>query len=282
MAFRLPDALAKRVNANTKGWRQGDILDLKALAWIADPEAAITPQSQEACVDDVTVALRRSNVAVVSQTCDIVRDCRQRPFLLLAPVVKLPEPVANQARKGYRPRYVVLPGIGADSFVDLDRILTAEKSVILSGDLRRGLLGRDAQRRFAAGVARVFDRFAFPDDLSRALGPLVARVKRKHDRNSPEGRALRSIEEIRVTGSPSWEASEINVFVTFSPQTRKEALNTMPEEDWETVVDGWLRRTRSHGVVRSVDGAMIPFDELTARDYIDSDALDLDFLSWPR
>lgn len=31
----------------------------------------------------------------------------------------------------------------------------------------------------------------------------------------------------------------------------------------------------------SVNGAVIPLDELTARQYIDSVPLDLDYLSWP-
>ena len=54
----------------------------------------------------------------------------------------------------------------------------------------------------------------------------------------------------------------------------------MSEEDWDSVVDAWLRRTEPFGTIKSVDGAMIPLDELTAREYVDSDVLDLDYLTW--
>ncbi len=54
----------------------------------------------------------------------------------------------------------------------------------------------------------------------------------------------------------------------------------MTQEEWDEVVDGWLRRAEPFGIVRSIEGAMIPLDELTAREYVDSDPLDLDYLSW--
>jgi hypothetical protein len=40
-----------------------------------------------------------------------------------------------------------------------------------------------------------------------------------------------------------------------------------------------LRLCKPTGVVRSIDGEIIPLDHLTAREYVDSDPLDLGHLS---
>jgi transcriptional regulator with XRE-family HTH domain len=169
-----------------------------------------------------------------------------------------------------------VPGVGGDAFADLDVIVTVEKSLLVRGDRTAGLPTETDQRRFGRGVGRVYSRFAFPDDLSLALAKLVERVRAKHDRDTDEGRALVALEEIRVTGTPSWSVDEVDVFLTFAPATRAEALAVLSEEDWDGVVDGWLRRADARGVVRSVDGAMVPLDELSAREYVDSDPLDIE------
>lgn len=109
---------------------------------------------------------------------------------------------------------------------------------------------------------------------------MVTRIKSKHARDSDEGRVLEAIEEIRLTGSPSWDANEIDVFILFSPATRSEASEVVPDEKWDDFIDSWIDKAEPIGVIRSVDGAMIPLDELTARQYIDSVPLDLDYLSW--
>ena len=281
MSF-VPDAvLAEQIDARTSHWRQGDVLELGAVAWLALPRIPLTKQAAEADGTGVSCLLAESQkVVVVSQTCDVVRRCSERPFVLLAQVVVLEEPAAGEARRGTRPRFVPIPGLGDDYFADLDLVVGAEKSALLHVESTRGLPDERSQRRFGDGVGRVFRRFAFPDDLSVALRGLVVRVRDKHDKNSPEGRALAALEEIRLTGSPAWDAPEVDVFITFAPSTREEADSLMPTEEWDEVVDGWLRRAEPFGVVRSVDGAMIPLDELTAREYVDSDAMDLDYLSW--
>lgn len=281
MAF-VPDvALVEQVNSRARGWRQGDAIPVDAVVWIANPESPLTEQAEEADGLGASCLLAEATgLVVVSQTCDIVRDCAERPFVLVAPVVSLTEPAAGEARRGSRPRFVPLPGLGDDRFADLDLVVTVEKSALVAAEPVRGLPDERSRRRFGDGVGRVFSRFAFPDDLSLSLRGLVARLRDKHDRNSPEGAALRELEQIRVTGVPSWGAQEIDVFLTFAPATREEAGEIMSDAEWDETVDRWLRRAEPFGVIRSVDGAMIPLDELTAREYLDSDALDLDYLSW--
>jgi hypothetical protein len=281
MTFAPEASLVERVNARAQAWQQGDVIEVGAVAWLAAASEPLTSQGAASGDEGVRCVIAESErLVVVSQTCDIIRDCCHRPFVVLARVVNLEEPDAGDARRGSRPRFVHLPGLGDKAFADLDLLVTVEKAVIFDAEPTRGLPDESSQRRFGTGVGRVFSRFAFPNDLVVALRGLVARVRSKHAKDSPEGRALVALEDIRVTASPGWDAAEMEVFVTFAPATREAAEAVMSEEDWDQVVDGWLRRAEPFGVVTAVDGAMIPLDELTAREYIDSDALDLDYLSW--
>lgn len=281
MEFAADVSLVAQVNERVMQLRQGDVIEVGAIAWLASGSAPLTSQSAEA--GDVAVSCvvtEADRLVVVSQTCDIVRDCSQRPFVLLARVVTLEDPAAGEARRGYRPRFVPLPGLGDDAFADLDLVIGIEKSAFLGVDTTRGLPNDPAQRRFGIAAGRVFSRFAFPDDLIVSLRGLVARVRQKHAKDSPEGRALEALEDIRITGSPSWEADAVDVFITFAPATRAGANDVMPDDEWDQLVDSWLRQAEPFGVIRSVDGAMVPLDELSALEYVDSDALDLDYLSW--
>jgi hypothetical protein len=281
MAFTADVSLVARVNERTEQIRQGDVIEVGATTWLASASAPLTNESAQAEGSDfICIVAESDRLVVVSQTCDVVRDCVQRPFVLLARVVTLQEPVASEARRGHRPRFVPLPGLGADSFADLDLLITVEKSVFLDIEATRALPDTPAQRRFGIAAGRVFSRFAFPDDLQVALRGLVARIRAKHAKNSAEGRALAALQDIRITGSPSWDADAIDVFITFAPGSRAEANAVMSDDDWDELVDGWLRQAEPFGVIRAVDGAMIPLDELSALEYVESDALDLDHLSW--
>lgn len=281
MEFAADVSLVAQVNERAMQLRQGDIVEVGAIAWLASGSTPLTSQSAEAGDAAVSCVIAEADrLVVVSQTCDIVRDCSQRPFVLLARVVTLEEPAAGEARHGHRPRFIPLPGLGDDAFADLDLVIGIEKSAFLGVEATRGLPDDSSQRRFGIATGRVFSRFAFPDDLVISLRGLVSRVRQKHTKDSPEGRALEALEDIRIAGSPSWNADAVDVFITFAPATRAEANDVMADDGWDQLVDSWLRQAEPFGVIRSVDGAMIPLDELSALEYIDSDALDLDYLSW--
>jgi hypothetical protein len=111
------------------------------------------------------------------------------------------------------------------------------------------------------------------------LRALTARIKAQYEKNSPAGQALSSLEEIRVTASPSWDAPQIGVFLSFCPATLADALAVMSEDDWDTLISSWIGRAVPTGVIVHVDGAMAPLDDLTALEYVGSDRLDLDHLS---
>lgn len=271
-----------QVDKAVAGWGQGDVADLVELSWLADTTLPLTAVSAEGPTDGGSRAIVVSEVdemVVVTQTCDVVRSCTDRPFVQLCPVVYLEGQVASEAEKGMRPRYAHLPGIGDTAFADLDRVVTVEKSLLATAARREGCVTDKARRRFGATLGRKYARIAFPNDLNTSLKGLVGRLRSKHPRDSEEGSALRCLSQIRVTGSPSWSSDEIDVFLTFSPDTRGEALSVMSDEAWDQLVDTWIDRCEPTGVIAQVDGAMIPLEELTALEYLESDRLDLDHLS---
>ena len=260
---------------------QGDVVDFQTFSWHADTRRPLTEVSAEAtdAPGHSIVVSESDHMVVVTQTCDVVRSCADRPFVQLCPLVQLDEDVAREAGLGMRPRYAAVPALGDTAFADLDRIMTLEKSLVAAALRQPGCSDDRQRRRFAASVGRKFGRIAFPDDLELTLKGLTARIKSKHDKNSAEGMALATLEEIRVTASPSWDAERIDVFLSFCPATAADALNVMSEDDWDSLIDDWIERASTTGVIAQVDGAMVPLEELTALEYVDSDRLDLDHLS---
>ena len=284
MDFAVDTDLLADVDRASQEWQQGDIASLGVAGWFGVAELALTePMSKVRATnttDNVGYALATvESLVVLSQTCDLVRAAKARPFVVAAPLVRLASKDAVAAARGRRPRYVAVPGIGADAFVDLDVVVTFEKAVLLRVTRGAGVRTDQERRRFGVGIARSFSRFAFPDDLTASVRPMIRHIRDTHGRNSDQGRAYELLEEVRVTATPSWDADEVHVFVTFAPPTRLEANALVDDERWDQLVDGWLSRAVPFGKVAFIDGAMIPLDELTARDYVDSDQLDLDDLS---
>jgi len=269
------------VDAQLASCRQGDVADFGTFSWHADAQLPLTEAAAQTGNDSghEIVVSRSEEMVVVTQTCDLVRSCADRPFVQLSPVVYLEQQAASEAKRGMRPRYAPIPDLDDLAFGDLDRIVTVEKTLLAGATRKRGCADDRSARRFAASVGRKFGRIAFPDDLVLSLRGLTTRVRAKHDKNSAEGNGLASLEEIRVTASPSWNAETVDVFLSFCPSTTNRAREVMTEEDWDSIIDEWIGRCEPTGKIASVDGAMIPLEELSALEYIDSDRLDLDHLS---
>lgn len=276
------DALSvDEIDAELANCCQGDVVDFQTFSWHADTRRPLTEVSAEATdgPGHSIVVSESDQMVVVTQTCDVVRSCADRPFVQLSPLIQLDEDAAREASRGMRPRYAAVPALGDTAFADLDRIVTLEKSLLAAVSRQPGCSDDRQRRRFAASVGRKFGRVAFPDDLELSLRALTSRIKSKHDKNSPEGMALAALEEIRVTASPSWESDRIDVFLSFCSATAADALDVMSEDEWDSLVDDWIARSSPTGVIARVDGAMVPLDDLTALEYVDSDRLDLDHLS---
>ena len=92
-----------------------------------------------------------------------------------------------------------------------DRQREARRELIQKyGSRMQGMRTDQEARTFAQALARKRARFAFPDDFNCWVKPLSKRFSKKHDSpESPEGAALRSLAEIRVRASPSWDARQV-------------------------------------------------------------------------
>jgi hypothetical protein len=195
----------------------------------------------------------------------------------VAPIVEVAEPVAHEIERGRRPMYAIIPTLRNLRLVaDLDRTMTVEKAVVAKWTRTEGCRTDDDMRRFSWALARKRARCAFPDDFTEFATKLQSRLLEKHDRQSDEGRALRALREIRVRAAPSWDAPEVELTFWF---IRKEDEMDFRGKGWESWLDVWLQLIPPSSRFRRVEGSVAALEDLTAKDYVESDSLDLDYLS---
>lgn len=120
--------------------RQADVVTIPTLPVISDDGAVRHHPSPD-------------GVVLLSQTCDIVRD--ERLTVVVGPLCRLEEPERSQAREGKRPRYVAVPELGEDAFVDLDVIGTVDKGELARTPVTKGVdpTNDEQVRDFAAESA---------------------------------------------------------------------------------------------------------------------------------
>ena len=272
-------ALVRRVDASMRAWRQGDCcLDEQWFVHRLQPEAPITTAGQAAADQGAQLAeVPVDGVAVLTQTCDLVRSCAQRPFVEIAPLVEVDEGTLHEIERGRRPGYASIPGVADRRLVaDLDRVMTVEKAVVANWSRTPGCGSDEDARRFAWALARKRSRFAFPDDFTQFARSLQDRLKKKHDRNSDEGRGLAALDEIRVEATPSWDAERVELMFWFVRGPDDPAFSA---EGWPELLTRWRRLVPASGRFGPVHGQICTLDDLTAADLRRSDLLDLDHLS---
>jgi hypothetical protein len=137
---------------------------------------------------------------------------------------------------------------------------------------------RIEERGLAQALARKRARVAFPDDFASLVDPLVKRVVAKHDRYSEEGKALRTLKQIRVAASPCWSADDVSLMFLFIRDEEEPDFNGC---SWADRLESWMGLLVPEGRFSELDGMVVTLDDLTASDYVDSDPLDLDQLSAP-
>jgi hypothetical protein len=263
-----------------QAWRQGDCtLEPQWFVHRINPSLTLTTAGSAAAREGAELAEQQVNgLVVVSQTCDIVRACQERPYLEVCPLVRVSYEALHQIERGRKPAYAYLPQLADRHLVaDLDRTMTVEKALVLCWSRTPGCASDTEVRAFAQALARKRARFAFPDDFNLWARKLQGRLVDKHDRDSPEGRALRALREIRVQASPYWESGATTIMFFF---IRHDDDSDFEGAAWQDFLDAWLKllpantRFTAHGQISTLD-------ELTASDYVYSDALDLDHLSLP-
>ena len=281
----------KAIDQALRAWRQGDVsldagLEFLHLADLSRPHSPASMQAAEAAVGEgeaITAAAtpvldETRGMVMLSQTCDIIRNCRARPFVEVASLVEVPEPWVEEVRRLKRPAFAFVPATaGAHLVADLDRSMTVEKALVAGWTRIPGWETDEELRDFAQSLARKRSRFAFPDDFVAAASRLQAHMVARHNRQTDEGAHLRALREIRVRAAPSWDAAQVQLIWWF---VKDDDPQDVPA-DWPALLDRWL------ALFGQDEGGRFRFDapiacrleDMTARDYLDSDRLDLDRLS---
>ena len=280
----------RTIDQALQAWRQGNVsldagLEFLHFADLSRPHSPASTQVAEALVHDsaaieagptpVLDAVR--GVVMLSQTCHVVRGCRDRPFVEVAPLIEVPGPWVEEIRRLKRPAFAYLPTtVGECLVADLDRTMTVEKALVAGWNRIPGWETDDDLRDFARALARKRSRFAFPDDFVAATRNLQEHLTDKHNRQTDEGAHLRALREIRVRAAPSWEDGEIQLSWWFI----KDADPVDAPVDWPSFLDQWFAHFDQTGRFRLDPPIACRLEDMTARDYVESDHLDLDRLSF--
>ncbi|WP_373046598.1 hypothetical protein [Vulgatibacter sp.] len=154
--------------------------------------------------------------------------------------------------------------------------MTLEKSVLLHLERIDGCRSDTEVRDFARALARKRLRPAFPESFVERVHDLQRRILGKHDKNTPEGQALRALREIRVRAAPSWDAEAIDITFFFVKDENSEQHGIA----WESQRDAWLALVPPSGAPYDpILGEVVSLADMTAQDYVESDLLDFDHLS---
>lgn len=267
------------VNNRLKNWSQGDcVVGEQWFLFRTSIDYSLTKAGLEAARENSENAeLIVRGFAVITQTCDLIRDCNRRPFVEISPLIEVKKTILHEIERGRRPNYAFIVGIAEKHLVaDLDRVMTVEKSVVANWKRVQGCYNDNDIRRLSLALARKRARTAFPDDFVKFVTPLTNRMSKKHDKKSDEGDALQALREIRVHASPSWTANEVELIFWFI-QNEQELF--FKNEKWVNYVEKWKDLMPKSGRFINVRVVVRTLDTLTAREYVESDPLDFDHLS---
>jgi hypothetical protein len=269
---KLSEEAIERIDAAIAACRQGDCyLGARDFVMLG---RALTEDGE---VDD-WLATSEVGFVILTQTCDIVRTCVARPVVELAPLIEVDQKTLDEVIGWRRPGLAFIPALADKRLVaDLDRAMTVEKAVIAGWDRIIGFQSDQEIRVFQRVLARKRQRFAFPDEFTEFVRPLQKRLVEKHGKESSEGAALRALEEIRVAASPSWNSNQVHLIFYF---VRKEGS---PEDfdgrPWGEWCEDWMKRLPTDKRFINSEGLIVDYRSMSAAEYLQSDALDLERLS---
>ena len=281
MTSNEPNSWIPDIDATLSQWSQGDCT--VGDYWFVtrfDPQHPLTSDAADVVEVDPNADLTESSVSgfvVVTQTCDLVRSCAERPFVEVAPLVAVDDQYLQDIHRLKRPRYAYIAGVAEFNLVaDLDRVMTVEKAVVAKWERISGCQGDVDTRLLGEALARKRSRFAFPDDFNEFAKELQKRMQKRHDKADDDGVGLRALREIRVRAAPAWDAERVELMFWF---IRAEEDVLFKNKAWHELLDEWLKLIPPSARFRAVDGAVVSLDDMTAKDYLHSDRLDLDRLS---
>ncbi len=293
MTHPIPEAERKRINKAMQDWRQGDIVlgdDLEAVH-MADLSLAHSPQSRD-CVRELllqgrvaepgTVPVLDDNVhgmVMLSHSCEIVRDCVNRPFVVLAPLVPVSKEWMREIRLRRRLRYIFVPATEGELLVgDLEKSTIYEKASVAGWKRTPGWKDDLEGKVFADTLAHKFSRVAFPDDFLQACSAMSDHITSEHKKDSAEGAMLRKLDEILVCPRPSWDSEKVSLDWWF---VIGESVKEVDADKWTRHLNTWVSLFDCSGRYRLGKKTACKHTQFTADDYRKSFRLDFDSLSFP-
>jgi hypothetical protein len=272
--------MQETINAALQDWRQGDcVLAPQWFVHRCDPQQPLTEEAKQNANDEIDlIESEVMGFAVITQTCDITRKCEERPFVEVVPLIPKDDQFLSEVQRGRRPQFAFIPGVAEHKLVaDLDRVMTVEKAVAAGWIRVCGCLNDQQIRNLSKALARKRVRFAFPNEFTHFVNPLQSKFQGKHSKEeSNEGKALRALLEIRVRAAPCWDADKVNIFFWFIRDENEPKFQDMTWDQWKS---HWLKLMPESERFSPVDGQVLTLEDLTAKDYLESDPLDLDHLS---
>lgn len=278
--MKSPAQKEEALTLKLQDWCQGDcVVGAQQFVYAFDPKFRITEASEKVDEEDPApyVGEDVEGLVILTQTCDIVRPVRARPFIEVAPLIKKDSSDLSQIAKGMRPQFAVVPGVFDKGLVaDLDRTMTLEKPILDSWAKVNGCRDDDEKRRFANALSRKRARAAFPNDFVDLIRPLQEKCKKKHGVDSPLGRTLEAMTEIRVQPYPNWAGEQPKQvkFLFLLPPKFDSAKRSEADKEIKALID-LIPASKKY----QIDYAIGFHSEVSAAEYIASDLLDLDYLS---
>jgi hypothetical protein len=270
----------EEVDEILRSWWQGDfVLGAQPFVYCINPFLALAPKSQEWIAsypgESIVEMTIQNGLMVLTQTCDIQRDCRDRPFMEVAPLVTLADSGEfTDVIDGARPRYATVPPLHSRRMAaDLDRSLTVEKAAVATWERMPGCTTDKERRELGRHLAQQRGRAALPDEFTTFMRPLERRWKEVKRKDTLEGQTFRAIAEVRVHAFPRWDAETVELFFWLILKDEAADVNR------SSVMDGWFRKLGSSERFVSLKGAFTRYDLMKVATYFDSDRLDLDRLS---
>lgn len=279
MVIRTPE----QIDELLKNWQQGDCIlgDCSFLFGYSSScpiKEGVEPAAEVAVsyIQELVVGF-----AVLTQTCDIQRKCRERPYIEVA-ALQVEKPNYHLIKKVMMPAYLAIPALESQNIVaNLEKTMTFEKSVFSIWNNKnafkfvRGFETTKEIKNLGSALSRKRSRFAFPDEFVEICRPFQKRIKKKSDQNSSEGKLLKAVQEIRVRADPDWSSGDCTL--TFYFLINRAETNSA---DWASQIEAWQKLIDiDDSRFTQVEMLVVDYDDITAREYKESVQLDLDALS---
>lgn len=218
---------------------------------------------------------------VISQTCDINRDIKRVPVVLVVPLVETQ--AYAEALRGRSPRFSCVDEAGEGLAADLATVMSVDKNYLVNWKREVGFTTDDGRKRFARDIERAFGRFAFPDEFNEIMEPFVRKIKEQVNKPKKDfGKKLLAVDDIRVsTTALSWDEKKVplSFMIIWSDDVDDEQANTV-QEAFSSEIKALAWNEKFSLLDPSVPARFGSYDDFSVRDYLSSTAIDVMNLSF--